>query len=361
MALAAVLGGYWIALAKRGAQRERARLLAAHRARAAHSVAVSAALDEPAFDPEQIRAATSQIFVLAKDLAQHGDTRGLAGRSDRSAISVWAQSHAGWLAQRKYHDSDPSIELLRIVNRSGEHEDRAIVRVRLRSHASTTGLDERWTLGRRSGQWTLLSADGDPLAKSLLDEPMIAGESDDLDRLREQSMAELAQADRAPPGARLSELTSPKAPVERQLLDLATVDGRFDPELVDSGVRQLVETWEEATTGSPQPLHHLATKSACHDLLHPVAGANLILQDAELQGWKPTALDLTVQPPRLEISLEIAAIRYLADSTTLEHRAGARDLRHTLSLTWTFTATTAVQVPWRLDSSSNPASDIPGA
>jgi hypothetical protein len=265
------------------------------------------------------------------------------------------------MARRKFHDTHPSVELLRVVNRPGETEDRAVVRVRCRPHGSISGLDERWTLGRQSGQWVLLSAEGDPLAKPVLDEPLIASESEDFDRLREQTMSELAHADMVPLGTPLGDLTSGTAPIERQLLDLSNIDSRFDLELVAGAIAQLVETWEGATTGASEPLYRLASARAAEQLLHPVAGTNLFLQDAEIQSWKPTALDLAAEPPRLTISLVVSAVRYLTDSRTLAHRGGAPGVRHTIPVAWTLVATTSTRVPWHLETTSNPASEIPVA
>jgi hypothetical protein len=362
VALVTVVGGYWIAFARRGAQREHARWLAARRAREARLAAASAALDDPAFDPETIHDAASEIFALGRALAQTGDTDGaLAARPDGRAISFWARTHARWMARRKFHDTHPSVELLRVVNRPGETEDRAVVRVRCRPHGSISGLDERWTLGRQSGQWVLLSAEGDPLAKPVLDEPLIASESEDFDRLREQTMSELAHADMVPLGTPLGDLTSGTAPIERQLLDLSNIDSRFDLELVAGAIAQLVETWEGATTGASEPLYRLASARAAEQLLHPVAGTNLFLQDAEIQSWKPTALDLAAEPPRLTISLVVSAVRYLTDSRTLAHRGGAPGVRHTIPVAWTLVATTSTRVPWHLETTSNPASEIPVA
>jgi len=116
----------------------------------------------------------------------------------------------------------PSVDLLNVINRNDEEEDRVVIRVRLRIYckhpslgtlpgglfAHHTHIDERWILGRSGDQVVLLSWGGDPLAEPVLTAPLIPTPSSDTGRLREESLAELADAQKAGDDVDLSDLVS---------------------------------------------------------------------------------------------------------------------------------------------------------
>jgi len=263
----------------------------------------------------------------------------------------------------------PSVDLLRVVNREGVDEDRVIVRVRLRVHCSKprlgllgvrrAHLDERWTFGRDDARWVLLSVDGDPLAGPILTSQLIPDRSFDTDRLLEESLAELADAQKVGNEVALSALVGADEPPALAVLDLSVVDGRFLPPLIAAQLTHLVEAWEEATTGSQRPLSALASDSATTALIRPGPDVRLIMRDAVLKSWQPTKLHLSRQPPAIEVTLDVEAFRYVTTDDGRE-QFGNDSERRRIAMTWALELTDSARTPWRLAASSNPAEAIPG-
>lgn len=115
-------------------------------------------------------------------------------------------------------------------------------------------IDERWTLGYSEGRWILLSVDGDPLAAPLLTAPLVPTPASDTERLHEESLAELAHDRLRGDDVPLSDLVAADERPDLALLDLSVVDGRFLPALIGAELAHLLEVWEEAASGSDEPL-----------------------------------------------------------------------------------------------------------
>jgi len=261
------------------------------------------------------------------------------------------------------------VDVLHVVNRGTEEEDRVVVRMHvwvrcgfplgLFFHTRHVPLDERWTLGRIDRQWAVLSMSGDPLSGPVLSAPLVPNPSFDTARLNEQSLAELADAQKVGKGVDLSALVSPDEPPALALPDLSVVDGRFAPALIGAELGHLLEAWEEAVTGSEAPLEALTSANARTALLHPDGSTRLILRDAVLRSWKPTRLDLSRRPPSIEVALEVDAIRYVVTSGG-SYRGGEDTGVKRMDLTWTLELTEEAQSPWRLADCNNPAEAIAG-
>jgi hypothetical protein len=367
-----VLGGVatgWIAVVRSGVRRERAELKEHARAYRAHYAAVEAAEDNPNFSPQAIEQVVAQFVVLADALWRAGECAALDGCPDERLIRAWARSRESWLGSGLEVVGKPSIDLLRVVNRDDEDEDRVEIRVRIHVHCRHprvglvatryVHLDERWTLGRRSNRWVLFSMGGDPLAGPVLTAPLVPNPSFDTERLREESLAELASAQKVGDDIALSGLVSADEPPALALLDLSLLDGRFDPELIATELAHLLEAWEEAVTGSEAPLEELATAHARTTLLRPRPGTRLVLRDAVLKSWEPTRLELARQPPAIEVALDVEAVRYVVTDSG-SHLAGEETDPRRMGLTWFLERTGSTGTPWLLASSNNPAEAIPG-
>jgi hypothetical protein len=366
--LGGVAGG-WIAVVRSGVRRERAELKEHARAYRAHYAAVEAAEDDPNFSPEEIEQFVSEVVALADALWRAGECGVLDGYPDERLVRAWARSRESWLGSGLEVVGKPSTDLLSIVKREDEDEDRVVVRVRIHLHCRHprvglvatryVHLDERWTLGRRDDRWILFSMDGDPLAGPILSSPLVPNLSFDTERLREESLAELASAHKVGDDVALSDLVSADEPPAVALSDLALLDGRFDAALIVSVVGHLLEAWEEAITGSEAPLGELASAHARRTLLRPRHGTRLVVRDAVLKSWEPTRLELSRQPPAIEVALDVEAVRYVVTDGG-SHLAGEETDPRRMGLTWTLELTGSTRTPWRLDSTSNPAEAIPG-
>ena len=370
LCVAAAIPAYWLAGVAKEAHRERAARKERVRARHAHLAAVEAAEDDdPAFAPEAVHESIMQMVALADRVWRGRSATGLGDRPDGDLIKAWSRARMSWLGTPLRVRGNPSVDLLRIVNRPGEGEDRVVARVRVRVHCGRSRLDvfarrnvhldERWTLGRRGGHWVLLSADGDPLAGPVLTAPLIPTPAYDTERLREESLAELAAAQRVPTTIPPDELVGADQPPALALLDLSVVDGRFLPELIAAQLAHLVEAWEDAITGS-QELQELASTEAFTTLLRPSPGKRLVLRDARLKSWQPTHLGLSDQPPTITVRIEIEAIRYVVSDDGLHHAGNDTDPRP-MVLTWLIELIGSDKAPWRLATSTNPAETVPGS
>lgn len=296
-------------------------------------------MENDAFAPQEIRAGVDAILRLAAALEPDLVAQELRIRPDAPLISAWRRAHrlnAGTSAQ-----AGASVDLLRVVDRGSDTEDRVVVRVRgqivaARRHWELAGaawrFDERWTLARSATGWRMLEFDAHPLAEGLLDTPVIAGVWADQERLNEQSLAELAQ----PPGAtpvRVGDVIDRDAPAYGQLLDLSLADGRFLPALIEAALKHLIEAWEQATLVSTDSLEHRTAPGVCEHLLQPLVddrSMRLVLRDAALRSWEPTAVVADGDRARVVVSLVVSAVRHLAN-VEQTRQAGSADYEHEIA------------------------------
>ncbi len=233
----ALIGGvaaYWVATVRRAAHHERASHREHARAQRAHYAAVGAAEDDPAFAPEAIEAVVASIVALAGAVWSGAKSREHLARPDDQIVTAWARSWQSRLGQGLSAADNPSVDVLSVVNRRNEDEDRVVLRMRLHIRCAQPAwgqhrahCDERWTFGRRDTDWILLSVSGDPLAGPVLNAPFVTDPSADTVRLTEESLAELSMAGGANHAIDLSELVSPEEAPSLALGDLSVVDPHF--------------------------------------------------------------------------------------------------------------------------------------
>lgn len=363
------LGAYWFVVLRGAARHERSVLKEHKRATRAHFAAIEAAEDDPSFSPDAIEQSVKEVVKLVNGLWHGRSSDALDQRPDAGLMKAWARARQSWLGDDLAVDGWPSVDLLSVVNREDEDEDRVAARVRFRIHCKhprggSLGphhlhVDERWTFGRSDSYWVLLSMSGDPLAAPVLEVPLVPTPSADTARLGEESLAELADAQKVGDDVVLSDLVSPDEPPAYALPDLAVVDSRFGPELIAADLTHILEAWEGAATGSEAPLEELASEDARDALLRPAPGARLFVRDVVLKSWEATRLDLSRRPVAIEVSLEVEAVRYVVDDAGRSVTSNTRDPR-LVSLAWTLELTDEAGTPWHLATSDKPAESIPG-
>jgi hypothetical protein len=362
------VGYCWFGFIRGAARHERAVLKEHARATRAHFAAVEAGEDDPLFSPDVIEQSVRLVVALADGVWRSGVFADSGDRPDEALVRAWARSWQ-WLGDGIEVDGQPSIDLLSVINRNDEEEDRVVVRVRLRIHCKHpkvgalgphhARVDERWTFGRSGSRWIMLSASGDPLAEPVLTTPLIPNPPSDTERLREESLAELAIGQKVGDDVALNDLVNPDDPPPLALLDLSIVDSRFGPELIAAQLAHLIEAWEGAVNGSEGPLEELASDQARDALLRPGRGTRLIVRDAVLKSWEATDLDVSSHPQTIEVTLEVQAVRYVVRDTGAPLAGNQRDA-HQMALTWILELIDSTLNPWRLIESSNPAEGIPG-
>ncbi len=319
---------------------------AARRARRALSAAraalLAAAEDDPAFAPDQVRAEVGRLQAAA-----------LAGDRDPH-LQQWVRWVRAWYRDPELRGA-PLVTPLGVVNRAGTGEDRLDVFVTaflaghliqertpaaiafnpLRPRRST--LQQRWTLGRDGDGWRLLAFIDEPLVDAVRHQRTIADASEDTERLHEQSVRELAQADRAPgpvPGGSLD--------------DIAVIDGRWDRGAVDAVLVRLVEAWELATLDEPGALARLAAPDAVEALLR-LDGLHVRARDLRLADWQPDE----IADPRLTVAVRVRGALFLvADDGALAYGGDLVD--RLIAVTWTLELAPTPDPLWRLVASTPP-------
>jgi hypothetical protein len=362
------LGAYWFVAIRGAASHERAVHKERRRATRTHYAAIEAAEDDADFAPEVIGAAVAEIVGFATEIWNADASGGSPPpiRSDGEVVRTWARAWELRLGGRLWVHGDPSVDIVRLVNRHDEAEDRAILRVRMhircdhpRAGQRHAHSDERWTLGHAEGCWVLLAVTADPLADSILSTTLVVDPAADTERLSEESLAELSMATPTPAGVALSDLVAPDEDPSLALSELSVVDPRFTPDLLDAALHHLVEVWETAVAGSEKPLAERANTEVCDALLRPGANANLVVRDLVLGSWAVTRLHLDRTPPAVDVELHVTAVRYVMRFESAM-RAGSNTERHEIRLEWTLELGDSIEVPWRLVATNSPAADIPG-
>ncbi len=365
-ALIGAVATYWVAIVRRATRHERASHKEHARAGRAHYAAVEAAEDDPVFAPETIEAAVASMVALAGDVWSGIESPERPDRADERIVTAWARSWQLRLGRGLSAHDNPSVDVLHVVNRHDEDEDRVVLRVRLHIHCAQPSwgqhrahCDERWTLGRRGADWILLSVSGDPLAGPILNAPFVTDPSGDTERLTEESLAELLTADGSSKDVDLSDLVSPEEAPSLALADLSVVDPRFDPSLLGAALSHLLEAWETAVTGSESPLAELASPQARDALLRPGPESQLYVRDVVLKSWEVIKLHLDRKPPVVDVELHVVAVRYVVRFESAIRVGNATDPRP-VTLTWTLELTESSEVPWQLISASGSDAGIEG-
>lgn len=253
--------------------------------------------------------------------------------------------------------SGPHIGVLDVVNRGDADEDRVAVRVQLRLllrrrtwvDRRIIHSDTRWTLARDGNAWFPVEIEaygGDP---SVTKRPFIAQPSDDLGRLRESSLAELASAD-MPVKDGLSELLVAGTEPYSALLELSVLDGRYVPALLDAALRHLLDVWQTATAGSDGPLRAVADGSAVDDLLHAPDGARklpVVVRDLQLHEWFLAEFARDATPPTVLVHLTVEGISYRIRPNSTIHPSDTMSPRER-NLWWRLALVERGPTQWRL-------------
>lgn len=131
-AVLATVGIAWLALARDALRRWPSERWATRRARQAEAASIEASLEIEAFAPEKVREAVHEILAFATAVWTGTDEPILESHADAGVIRAWALSHGSDTGT--HVEGRPRVDLLRVVNRAGDTEDRVSVRVRGRVH-----------------------------------------------------------------------------------------------------------------------------------------------------------------------------------------------------------------------------------
>lgn len=110
-------------------------------------------------------------------------------------------------------------------------------------------------------------------------------------------------------------------------LDLAGLDGRFDPDVLEVAARRAVAAWADAVDGDHRPLMALSEHRTAEELLYPERDRRrrLVIRGPRLHHLRIVDLRPRATPPTMTVEATITARRYLEHRATGGVTAGSRD------------------------------------
>jgi len=357
------------------------RLVRQRREQQVDVAAEEAAMDDAAFAPEAVRAATIALHQAIVEAWTSRDRKTLSTLIGPDLMVEWGRrlddfDRKGWhnITERL---AEPTVEYLGLVNREGDRDDRVTVRISaplrdyvvdragrhiMRDDSSTeeTNLPEYWTLTRRDdGAWYLLSIEQDAEGGHVLGEAIVARPDEDTARLHDEAVASVAAAGAVPDSSvHVIAPFSFDGDLRTAALDMANIDGRFDPDVLETSARRAVAAWAEAVDGPDDALAAVATPAAIDELLYDgdtSKGTRLVVRGPVLRSLRIAAIDAHATPPTMTVNAEVRGRRYREDRDTTTVVAGSKTHEVTFSESWTMALDGQDETPWRLVASNGRA------
>ncbi|MBA2505152.1 MAG: TIM44-like domain-containing protein [Thermoleophilaceae bacterium] len=344
--------------------------------------AAEAAEDDAAFDHAHVSDTASQLFEecqVAWDARDHEKLQHLV------SPEIWKEwklrlddfASKGWHNRVKV-TSDPQVEYVGLINRTADREDRAVVRIEAtlddwvvdrNGHAlmksgdtdRSTTLCEYWTLAKREdGSWYVHSTEQQAEGDHHLEGEIVARPDADEQKLRGDSVMELAASDKPLEGFKTADLIDFDfdGDARAQALDLSLADPRFGPDVLETAVRRAVAAWSEAVDGEDAPLEALASAAAVTELLYPGDDSHarrLVVRGPRVDQVRIAAIDGNADPAEMAVDVTVTGRRYIQDRATAAVLAGSQDSETTFTERWTLSLSGPDANPWQLAAARAPA------
>ena len=346
--------------------------------------AEEAMTDDPGFAPEAVKAATEELYGGITGAWNAGDRAELQRLLGHDLAVEWSRrlddfDRRGWRNITEVR-AGPQLEYVGLVNRAADAEDRVTVRVEATLHDivldrhgrqinrsedfNNDGLltqAEYWTLGKRDGRWALFSIEQDAEGEHHLEAAIIASPWAD-HRLHDEAVTERAAATAVPTGQvrEIADLDFDGS-TRTAALDLANLDGRFAPDVLEAAARRALAAWAEAVDGDDAALDSIAAPEAAHDLLHPgdpSGKTRLVVRGPQLRALRIVALDPDADPPAMIVEAEVAGRRYIEDRDTTTVVSGSKDGEVVFTERWRMVLGDDPGTPWRI-ARTEPAAVFP--
>jgi hypothetical protein len=260
-----------------------------------------------------------------------------------------------------------NVEYVGLTNRADDARDLMVVRVaallddyvidRHGTEVSHTGnpsreahLREYWTLGVRDGRWVLLSIEQDVEGEHNLTDPLVARPEEDVASIRDEVVVERGVEERAPVGTRLGELVDVDFADDALMAarDLALVDGRVDPDVIEVSVRRAISAWAEAVDGDDDALLDIAPPAIAEELLRPNGSrTRLVIRGPKVQTATVSKLEPT-EPIRVAVDARVRGVRYIEDRDTVAVVSGDKDREVAFTERFILQLTDDADTPWKL-------------
>jgi len=343
------------------------------RERQVELASAEAAADDAAFAADEVRGeATALLNLIVK--AWTARDRAALGRMLGPDLMVEWNRRLDDFDRKGWHNvcelvEGPVVEYLGLVNRADDADDRVTVRVwsrqrdivrdsngttikRNESSSEIVTSAEYWTLGKREGRWVLLSIEQDAEGAHHLDADIVASPWGDEGRLHDEAVTELATAD-AVPDAAIAEVADLDfdGTARAAALDLAMVDGRFAPDVLEAAARRAVDAWADAVDGDDAALERAATSGAVRELLYAGDASErtrLVVRGPRLNALRITALHADATPPAMSVEADVTGRRYREDRDTVAVVEGSKEREVTFTERWTMTLDGDAETPWRI-------------
>lgn len=354
--------GAWRFRRKRRARVEQVRLAAAE-----------AAEDDAAFAADTLEPAARTLFHSIQVAWDAIDRAALQRMVGADLWKEWELRLAdfdakGWHNRVKVV-SGPEVEYVGLVNREGDEEDRACVRLaaeledyvetadgatvtRQGTSSRTTSFCEYWTLAKRDGRWILQSIEVGAEGNHQLDAEIVASPWSD-SRVADEALVETVTADKLPEGFTPADVADLDfdGDARAAALDLSLADPRFEPDVLEAAARRAVEAWAEAVDGADTPLEAVASPGAVAQLLHPgddSGTTRLVVRGPRVKQIRIEALDAGATPATMTIAIDLGGRRYIENRDTAAVLSGSRESATTFTERWTLALDGPDTAPWRI-------------
>jgi predicted lipid-binding transport protein (Tim44 family) len=341
--------------------------------------ALEASIEDAAFDPEAVKAAAVALHKSIVEAWTARDRATLATLVGPDLMVEWNRrlddfDRKGWhnITERL---GDPTVEYLGLVNRGGDQDDRVTIRIEapIRDYTldangermlrtddtdETTTLSEYWTLGRHDdGSWSLVSIEQDAEGSHVLEQDIVARPDADIARLHDEAVAEVAVIGNVP-DEQVKDITpvSFDGDARTAALDMANIDGRFDPDVLEASARRAMAAWAEAVDGDDVSLSLIASTAAIDDLLYAGDSSKrtrLVVRGPVLKSIRIGAIDAHATPATMTIHAELTGRRYRENRDTTIVVEGNKDKETTFTESWAMALDGNDETPWRLVGSAH--------
>jgi predicted lipid-binding transport protein (Tim44 family) len=210
---------------------------------------------------------------------------------------------------------------------------------------------EYWTLARREGKWILVSIEQELEGVHHLEEVVIPSPSSD-GRLRDEAVTENAVAASVPDTevGKIADVEF-KGDARTAALDMANIDGRFEPDVLEAAARRVLDAWMEAVDGDDAALAAVSTPGVAEELLYPGDPSHrsrLVVRGLTLRALRITAVDAAADPPSMTVEAEIIGRRYVEHRNTTTVVAGNKDREIAFTERWRLVLDGRDDTPWRI-------------
>lgn len=339
----------------------------ADREAAVRLASVEAAEDDPLFDAGLVQERAAALFVAIQRAWSADDVTALRRMVGPELMVEW-DARLNDFRRRDWRNlvdvlEGPDVHYVGVTNRAGDAEDRVVVQVvaKLRDvvidryrdvlpneEGEVARVSEFWTLGKRAGDWVVVSIEQEREGAHHLSAPLVVAPDSDDARLRADSVMELAAGDGVS-AAQVGELISPdfSGTAHAAALDLSLVDGRFAPDVLGTAVGEVVDAWAQAIDGPDEPLAARTTAQALGALLYPTGSQRerLVIRGLDVQATTIVAVT-PGSSPEIRLQLDAAGVQYVEDRDTTEVVAGSKRRRSTTQQLWTLRLTDDARRPW---------------